>query len=248
MLIPSIDLRNGKVVQLVQGAALAIETEDVDGWVARFAHFPAVQLIDLDAAMGIGTNDALVRQIARQLPCRVGGGVRSVGRAEDLLAAGAKAVIVGSALFDVRRSAEEGGVVKHEFGRALADAVGIRHVISAVDARGGRVVIHGWKTTLPITPAEAATALEPYCTEFLYTHVDKEGLMQGTDMDAIRAVAAATTNKVTAAGGITTQREIDALHALGIDAVVGMAIYTGTLDLPGAAPRHSRALPDRETP
>ena len=231
MLIPSIDLRKGKVVQLVQGEKLAIESDDLEGWIERFATFPAVQLIDLDAAMGIGTNDALVRQIAARLPCRVGGGIRSVGRAEDVLAAGAKAVIVGSAFFDVRRSADEGGVIKHDFARALADAVGVTRVIGAVDAKGGRVVIHGWKTALPITPVQAVKALERYCGEFLYTHVDKEGLMQGTDMDAIRAVAAATSSKVTAAGGITTQQEIDSLDALGIDAVVGMAIYTGTLNL-----------------
>jgi phosphoribosylformimino-5-aminoimidazole carboxamide ribotide isomerase len=231
MLIPSIDLRKGKVVQLIQGEKVAIESDDLDGWIEKFSRFPAVQLIDLDAAMGLGTNDALVRQISTRLPVRVGGGIRSVGRAEDVLAAGAKAVIVGSAFFDVRRSAEDGGVIKHDFARALADAVGMERVIGAVDARGGRVVIHGWKTTLPVTPVEAVKALEPYCGEFLYTHVDKEGLMQGTDMDAIRAVAGATAKKVTAAGGITTQAEIDALDSLGIDAVVGMAIYTGALSV-----------------
>jgi phosphoribosylformimino-5-aminoimidazole carboxamide ribotide isomerase len=231
MLIPSIDLRKGKIVQLVQGERLALESTDLEGWIERFVTFPAVQLIDLDAAMGTGTNDDLVRRIATRLPCRVGGGIRSVGRAEDVLAAGAKAVIVGSAFFDVRRSAEEGGVIKHDFARALAQAVGVHGVIGAVDARRGRVVIHGWKTALPITPMQAVQALEPYCGEFLYTHVDTEGLMQGTDFDAIRAVAAATSSKVTAAGGITTQHEIDALHALGIDAVVGMAIYTGALKL-----------------
>ena len=232
MLIPSIDLRKGKVVQLVQGEKLALETDDLEGWIERFAKFPAVQLIDLDAAMGVGTNDALVREISARLPVRVGGGIRSVGRAEDVLAAGAKAVIVGSAFFDVRRSREEGGVIKLDFARALAEAVGMHRVIGAVDAKGGRVVIHGWRTTLPITPAQAVEALEPYCGEFLYTHVDTEGLMQGTNMEAIKAVAAATSSKVTAAGGITTQAEIDALHALGIDAVVGMAIYTGALELP----------------
>ena len=229
MLIPSIDLKGGKVVQLVQGEKLAIESDDLDGWIERFAKFPRVQLIDLDAAMGLGTNDALVRRVAARLPCRVGGGVRSVGRAQDLLDAGAQAVIVGSAYFDVRRSAEEGGVIKHDFARALADSVGMERIIGAVDSRNGRVVIHGWKTALPITPVQAVKALESYCGEFLYTHVDKEGLMQGTDLDAIKAVAKATGNKVTAAGGITTREEIDALHALGIDAVVGMAIYTGTL-------------------
>ena len=231
MLIPSIDLQKGKIVQLVQGEKLALETSDFDGWIERFSRFPAIQLIDLDAAMGIGTNDALVRQIAARLPCRVGGGVRSVGRAEDLLAAGARKVIVGSAFFDIRRSPEEGGVIKHDFARALADAVGLDRVVGAVDARAGRVVIHGWRTALPITAVQAVQALDRYCGEFLYTHVDREGLLQGTDIDAIRAVAAATNSKVTAAGGITTQEEIDRLHALGIDAVVGMAIYTGLLKL-----------------
>lgn len=231
MLIPSIDLQGGQVVQLVQGEKLAIASDDLDGWIERFARFGKVQLIDLDAAKGHGNNDALVRRVAAALPCRVGGGVRSVGRAEELLAAGAKAVIVGSAFFDVRRSAEEGGLVKHDFARALAEAVGAEQVIGAVDARGGRVVIHGWRTSLPISPAQAVQALEPYCGEFLYTHVDREGLLQGTDTDAIRAVAAATTRRLTAAGGITTRAEIDALDALGIDAVVGMAIYTGLLAL-----------------
>jgi phosphoribosylformimino-5-aminoimidazole carboxamide ribotide isomerase len=231
MLIPSIDLKGGKVVQLVQGEKLAIESGDLDGWIERFAKFPKVQLIDLDAAMGVGTNDALVRQVAARLPCRVGGGVRSVGRAQDLLEAGAEAVIVGSAFFDVRRSAEEGGVIKHDFARALAETVGLQRVVAAVDAKGGRVVIHGWKTKLPIGAVDAVQAIDPYVGEFLYTHVDKEGLMQGTDMDAIKAVRDATARRVTAAGGITTREEIDALDRLGVDAVVGMAIYTGLLDI-----------------
>lgn len=231
MLIPSIDLRGGKVVQLVQGETLAIESSDLDGWIARFARFPKVQLIDLDAAMAVGTNDVLVRHVAARLPCRVGGGVRSVGRAQDLLDAGAQAVIVGSAFFDVRRGAEGGSVLKLDFAEALRDAVGIERIIGAVDSKAGHVVIHGWRTSLPIRAVDAVKALEPYCGEFLYTHVDKEGLMQGTDMDAIRAVKDATTRRVTAAGGITTEAEIAALDALGIDAVVGMAIYTGVLEV-----------------
>lgn len=239
MLIPSIDLQNGRVVQLVQGEKLAIATDDIDAWIAKFSRFPKVQLIDLDAAMARGSNDALVRRIAAQLPCRVGGGVRTVARAEELLAAGAQAVIAGSALFrGPGQWGETGGraprpeaVVNHEFARALADTVGPDRVIAAVDAKGGRVVIHGWKTALPLGPVDAVRALDPYCAEFLYTHVDKEGLMQGTDMDAIRAVREATARRVTAAGGITTRKEIDALDALGVDAVVGMAIYTGSLAL-----------------
>src|SRR5687768_6060918 len=161
MLIPSIDLKGGKVVQLVQGEKTAIESDDLDGWIERFAKFPKVQLSDLDAAMGIGTNDVLVRKVAARLPCRVGGGVRSVGRAQDLLEAGAEAVIVGSAFFDIRRSAEEGGVIKHDFARALVDAVGLNKIVAAVDAKGGKVVIHGWKTKLPISAVQAVQALDP---------------------------------------------------------------------------------------
>jgi phosphoribosylformimino-5-aminoimidazole carboxamide ribotide isomerase len=238
MLIPSIDLQNGRIVQLVQGESLAIATDDLDAWIARFKRFPKVQLIDLDAAMARGNNDALVRRIAAELPCRVGGGVRTVARAEELLAAGAEAVIAGSGLFRgpgqwaaADAAADPRVVINQDFAHALAETVGSQHVIAAVDARNGRVVIHGWKTSLPIAPAHAVCELEACCDEFLYTHVDKEGLMQGTDMDAIRSVRAATTRRVTAAGGITTREEIDALHAMGVDAVVGMAIYTGLLSI-----------------
>ena len=231
MLIPSIDLQGGRVVQLVQGDKLAIASDDLDGWIAKFSKFPKVQLIDLDAAMSRGNNDALVNQIAAQLPCRVGGGVRSVRRAEELIAAGAKAVIAGSGLFRRSPDGDLTQMIDHDFGRALAETIGMHRVIAAVDSRAGRVCIHGWKTVLPLTAVQAVQLLEGYCEEFLYTHVDKEGLMQGTDMAAIQAVAKATERKLTAAGGITTRAEIDALDALGIDAVVGMAIYTGSLDI-----------------
>lgn len=224
MLIPSIDLQNGRIVQLVQGERLAIEAPDPEPWVERFSRFPRVQLIDLDAARGRGRNAALVADICRRLPCRVGGGIRSVERAEEALAAGAHAVIASSALFAQ-------GQVDLGFAKALADAVGADRVIAAVDSRGGHVCIHGWKTVLPITAVDAVRALEPYCSEFLYTHVDKEGLMQGTDMDAILAVRRATSRRLTAAGGITTWDEIDQLDAAGVDAVVGMAVYTGQLPL-----------------
>ncbi len=225
MLIPSIDLKGGAVVQLVQGERLAIRDEDVFAWVERFKPYPKVQVIDLDAAMGAGDNLALVREIAGSLSCRVGGGIRTIARARDVLDAGAQQVIVGSSLF-------KDGRPDLDFAARLRDALGRERIIGTVDSRGGRVVIHGWKTVLPLTAAEAACALEPFCDEFLYTHVDNEGLMRGTDLAAIRAVAAATRRKVTAAGGITTQAEIDELDALGIDAVVGMAIYTRTLSLP----------------
>lgn len=224
MLIPSIDLKNGKVVQLVQGERLALESADVFAWVDRFTGFPAVQLIDLDAALGSGDNADLVREICARLPCRVGGGVRSVERARAAREAGAIKVIVGSALF-------RDGRPDTTFAGRLAGAIGADRLVAAVDSRGGHVVIHGWRTTLPLTAVEAVRALEPYCEEFLYTHVDTEGLMAGIDMQAVAAVRAATTRRLSAAGGITTAVEVDALERLGIDAVVGMAIYTGRLRL-----------------
>jgi len=233
MLIPSIDLQGGAVVQLVQGERLAIRDEDVQKWVRRFALFPAVQVIDLDAAMGKGDNLALVRQIAGALSCRVGGGIRTVDRARDVLAAGARHIIAGSSLF-------RDGAPDLAFAKALCEAIGRDRVIAAVDSKAGRVVIHGWKTTLPVTAVDAVRALEPYCGEFLYTHVDAEGLMQGTNVDAILTVRRATTSRVTAAGGITTQQEIDQLHAHGVDAVVGMAIYTGALEVRAPAGAEER--------
>jgi phosphoribosylformimino-5-aminoimidazole carboxamide ribotide isomerase len=225
MLIPSIDLQNGHVVQLIQGETLAIQADDAEPWIRRFAGFPRVQLIDLDAARGRGDNTALAASICRRLPCRVGGGIRSVERARAVLDAGAHAVIASSALF-------RDGAVDLAFARSLAGAIGPDRVIAAVDSRGGHVAIHGWKTVLPITAVDAVTALEPFCSEFLYTHVDTEGLMQGTDLGAIMAVRQATARRVTAAGGITTWEDIDRLDAAGVDAVVGMAIYTGRLPLP----------------
>ena len=224
MLIPSIDLQGGHIVQLVQGERLAITAADPEPWIERFSRFPRVQLIDLDAAKGRGDNAALVSTICRRLPCRVGGGMRTVERARVALDAGAHGVIVGSSFF-------RDGVVDVAFAKSLADGIGRDRVIAAVDSRGGQVVIHGWRTTLPLTAVEAVKALEPYCDEFLYTHVDTEGLMQGTDMDAILAVRRATGRRVTAAGGITTRAEVDRLDAERVDAVVGMAIYTGQLAL-----------------
>ena len=229
MLIPSIDLQGGHVVQLVQGEALAIQAPDPEPWITKFMPFPRVQLIDLDAAKGQGDNAGLVATICGRLPCRVGGGIRSLERAQAVLGGGAHAVIVSSALF-------RDGTIDLDFARTLSEAVGPDRVIAAVDSRGGHVAIHGWKTVLPITAVDAVRALEPYCGEFLYTHVDKEGLMQGTDMKAILDVRRATARRLTAAGGITTREEIERLHAEAVDAVVGMAIYTGQLPLEGLSP------------
>ena len=224
MLIPSIDLKGGKVVQLVQGERLALESDELDQWIGRFARFPRVQLIDLDAAMGSGANAEMVATVCRQLPCQVGGGVRTPEHAALLIEAGACKVIVGSSLFKAGRP-------NLHLAAAFADAIGADRLIGAVDSKEGQVVIHGWKIPLPLSAVDAVKALEPYCSEFLYTHVDTEGLMGGIPMDAVLAVSKATSRHLIAAGGITTQAEIDALDKAGIDAVVGMAIYTGKLEL-----------------
>jgi phosphoribosylformimino-5-aminoimidazole carboxamide ribotide isomerase len=237
MLIPSIDLQHGQVVQLVQGRDLALATDDVFAWVKKFEGFPRVQLIDLDGAMEAGSNDFLVRRICKALPCRVGGGIRTISRARAILAAGAQAVIVGSALF-------ANGLPNLGFAATIAEAVGVERVIAAVDSRGGRIVLRGWRESIPLATVDAVRALEPFCGEFLYTHVDTEGLMRGIDVDAVAAVRAATTRRISAAGGITTHEEIDLLERMGIDAVVGMAIYTGTLAFtPPGLPRTNGESP-----
>ncbi len=224
MLIPSIDLKGGQVVQLVQGERQALASDDIDGWVEKFSRFKTVQVIDLDAALGSGANSAIVQHIAGRISCRVGGGIRTVERAQEVLEQGADAVIVGSSLFAP-------GYPDIEFAARLRDTVGHERVIAAVDSRHGNVVTKGWTEAVDLRAADAARALEPYCGEFLYTHVDTEGLMEGIDLASVMAVREATTRRVTAAGGITTLEEIRTLDAAGIDAVVGMAIYTGRLSL-----------------
>jgi len=226
MLIPSIDLKGGKVVQLVQGERLALALDDLELWIDRFRLFPRVQLIDLDAAMGSGSNDAVLRDVCGRLPCQVGGGVRTPARAQELFHAGAMKVIVGSALF-------RNGRPDIAAAAAFAETLGVDRIIGAVDSKQGQVVVHGWKTPTALTSVEAVRALEPYCSEFLYTHVDTEGLMGGIPMDAVMAVRQATSRRLIAAGGIRSREEVDALHKIGIDAVVGMAIYTGALALDG---------------
>lgn len=225
MLIPSIDLLGGRIVQLVQGERLALESSAIDQWIDRFRGWPKVQLIDLDAAKAQGHNNALVTRICGSLPCRVGGGIRSVERAREVIAGGATHAIVGSALF-------RNGAVDESFARRLAEEIGAERLIAAVDCKEGHVVIDGWRTKLPLTAVDAIGRLEPYFGGFLYTHVDREGLLQGTDMDAIGVVRRATRREVTAAGGITTMQEVDELDAMNVDAVVGMALYTGRLALP----------------
>jgi phosphoribosylformimino-5-aminoimidazole carboxamide ribotide isomerase len=222
MLIPSIDLMGGKIVQLVQGKRKALEFDDFDTWVKRFSKYPLVQLIDLDAAIGTGNNVELVREMARQLPCQVGGGIRSVAAAEAAFSAGAQRVIIGSALF-AQDELDKG------FAESMAGAVGASRVVFALDAIGGRVAIHGWRKVTNVSPLQMVQALEPWCDAFLYTNVETEGLLQGFPQEVIQPLRAATSRQLIAAGGIRSQKEIDDLHAIGVDAVVGMAIYQGLL-------------------
>ena len=222
MLIPSIDLMGGKIVQLVQGKSKALEFDDFDTWVERFSKYPLIQLIDLDAALGTGNNAALVREFAKRLPCQVGGGIRTIAAAQSSLAAGARRVIVGSALF------AENGLSK-SFADELAGAVGSNQLVFALDAIGGRVAIHGWRKRTDVTPLQMIQTLEPCCGAFLYTHVETEGLLQGFPLEVIRPLREATNRRLIAAGGIRSQSEIDRLDSIGVDAVVGMAIYTGRL-------------------
>ena len=212
----------GWIVQLEQGERVVIESADVDGWIARFTRFPLVQVIDLDAAMGRGDNAALVHCVCSRLPCQVGGGLRSVEQARRMLEMGARRVIIGSALFGA-----DG--VDRTRARAFASVIDREALVAALDSRAGRVVIHGWKTPLAVTPEEAARSLEPFVGTFLCTHVDAEGLLTGLNRDAVLTLRRATDRRLIAAGGIRSREEIDWLDQLNIDAVVGMAIYRGLI-------------------
>jgi len=224
MLIPSIDLMGGKIVQLVQGERKALEFSDFEEWIARFSRFPLVQLIDLDAAIGSGSNRDLIGHFASRLPCQVGGGIRSVQTAKEMLATGAQRVILGSCLIG-------NGRPDSAFAEEAAIAVGSERLVFAVDSRGGKVAIRGWREQTTLTPLEMIQSLDRWCSAFLYTHIDSEGLMRGIPVESVQQLRHATTKQLIAAGGISTTEQIAELDALGIDAVVGMAIYTGKIDL-----------------
>jgi len=222
MLIPSIDLMGGKIVQLIQGEKKALEYDDFDYWIGRFAEYPLVQLIDLDAAMGKGSNLELVKVICKRLPCQVGGGVRTVERAQALLQSGAKRVILGSALL-------KDGAVNAALAEDCARALGAERLTFAIDSRNGKVAIHGWTQATEIDPVQMIRKLEQYCSAFLYTHIDTEGTMAGFPVKVAEGLRAATKKQMIVAGGIKSLDEVNTLNAIGVDAVVGMAIYTGTI-------------------
>jgi len=225
VLIPSIDLMGGKIVQLVQGEKKALEFENFSEWVERFSRYPVVQLIDLNAAMGEGANRELVADFCRRLATsatQVGGGIRTDDDAQSIFDCGANKVIIGSSLI-------KNDAIDVEFAGALSQRFGGERLVFAVDARGGHVAIHGWKTITKIAPTAMMQQLEPFCSAFLYTHIDTEGLMNGIPLDVIRELRGQTSRRLIAAGGISSREEIDQLDQMGVDAVVGMAIYSGLL-------------------
>ncbi len=224
MIIPCIDLMGGAVVQLVQGREKALEAGPLDRVLEEFAAFPVIQVIDLDAAIGSGSNESLVEQIAAQRRVRIGGGIRTTEKAKRLLECGAEKIIIGTSAF-------RADGLNREFLRELNDAVPREMIQIALDSRDGRIVIKGWRESLGISAAEIIREAEPYCGGWLCTYVDKEGMLQGTDLNWFRTLRAATELEITAAGGITTYEEVEALLALNVNVALGMAIYTGRLDL-----------------
>ena len=213
----------GRIVQLVQGEKLKLAFDDFDYWIDRFAKYPLVQLIDLDAAMRQGNNQALIEMVCKRLPCQVGGGLRTPEDGQRLINAGAKRVIYGSSLFN------ESGVDK-AFAASLKKALGEDALCFSVDTKNGRVATKGWKDSVDLTPEEAITWLEDYCAAFLYTNVDTEGTMQGFPMEVAAILRSTTARQLIVAGGIKARAEVDALDAMGVDAVAGMAVYSGAME------------------
>ena len=232
MLIPSIDLMGGRIVQLVQGEKLKLAFDDFDYWIERFSKYPMVQLIDLDAAMRQGENTALIEMICKRLPCQVGGGLKAAEDGRRVLDAGAKRVIFGSSLFGLAGEGEKRRhkVIRLEFAESLKKALGEDALCFAVDTKGGKVAVKGWKDSVELTPDEAVTWLEDSCAAFLYTHVDTEGTMSGFPMDVAAILRACTAKQLIVAGGIREAREVEELDAMGVDAVAGMAVYSGVME------------------
>jgi len=219
VIIPCIDLMGGKVVQLVQGREKALEGDSPLATLEKFSAFPQIQVIDLDAAMGSGANDEIVELLASRAVARIGGGVRTPERARRLIDQGAHRIIVGTAAFN------------QPVLEQIAAAVGPQRIIVALDSKGGKVVVKGWREATEVVAEDVLKHFEPYCSGFLCTYVDKEGMMQGTDLAWFRRLREKTTHEITAAGGIATLDDIRALALLHINAALGMAIYTGRLDL-----------------
>lgn len=219
----------GKIVQLVQGEKKALEFDNFEEWIARFSTFRMVQLIDLDAAKGERPNSEQITNLVQRLPCQVGGGIRSIAAARTLLDAGARRVILGSALI-------ENGEINISLGQEFAKQLGAEKLVFAIDTKGGKVAIRGWREITSISPLEMVKALEPFCGAFLYTHIDTEGLMKGLPLEPVLQLRRATSRQLIAAGGIASYDEITRLDEMGVDAVVGMALYSDRLKLSDSIP------------
>ena len=224
MIIPSIDLQNGKAVQLEGGKRLILEREDVDSLAKEFNIFADIAVVDLDAALERGDNNELVRKICQIGTARVGGGIRTTKRAKEILSFGASQIIVGTSAFENDR-------VNKEFLSELAEVVGGERVIVAIDSLYGEIVTKGWKHKTGIITSEVVERLEEFCSGFLFTIVEREGRLGGTDQFLIRNISSKTKNRLTVAGGITTINELKKISQLGADAQIGMALYENILKL-----------------
>lgn len=228
MLIPCIDLQDGQAVQLVHGRKRELAVADVFGLLEKFKSYPWVHLIDLDAAIGTGNNNALAHELclhARkryELKVRIGGGIRTVARAQDIAKWGAEQLIIGSAAF-------RNGKINIRFLHHLTKKVAPHRIVIALDTTNGSITINGWRHKLALSPENVMSQLEPFCAAFLCTDVDREGTMTGANLDWFRKLRAATAHPVIAAGGIKTRREINSLEKIGMDAAVGMAMYKNRL-------------------
>ena len=228
MLIPCIDLQDGQAVQLVHGRKRELAVAGVFSLLQKFRRYPWLHVIDLDAAMGKGSNDELVRALCTRaqrtfgMKVRVGGGIRTVLQAEKIAAWGANQIVVGSAVF-------RGGKVNLPFLRQLTRNVNRKRIVIALDTARGQITIHGWRKRVALQAEKVMAQLEPFCAGFLCTDVDREGTMAGANLEWFRSLRDATDHPIIAAGGIKTLREIQTLEKLGMDAAVGMAMYKNKL-------------------
>ncbi len=234
MVIASIDIQGGKVVQLKQGAELVLERDDAAALAREFDKYGEVAVIDLDAAMGKGSNLEMIKPLLRLAECRVGGGIRTAAQARELVSLGAQKVIVGSTAFRVKSADGDTFAVNTAFLEELANKIGRERVIVAVDALDSEIMVDGWKTRTGLPLIASAKAVEPYAGELLFTSVGREGTMTGIDLEPVRELRSAVSCLITAAGGVSTLDEIEALAALGCDVQLGMALYTGKISLADA--------------
>lgn len=228
MLIPCIDLQDGQAVQLVHGRNRELAVADVFGLLRKFSRYQWLHVIDLDAAMGKGSNDELIHALCAQarrkfaMKVRVGGGIRTVPCARRIAAWGATQIVIGSAVF-------RGGRVNLRFLRQLIRSVNRKRIIIALDTLQGRITIHGWRKRVALRAENVMPQLEPFCAGFLCTDVDREGTMTGANLKWFQKLRDATHLPIIAAGGIRTKREIAVLEKIGMDAAVGMALYKDCL-------------------